>query len=56
MVCTQVGYEAGSGGEKLPPIYMQSLDDELVPVVHQAASQVVEGSTVLELVFSVMRH
>jgi len=35
---------------------MQSLDDELVPVVHQAASQVVEGSTVLELVFSVMRH
>ncbi|XP_059491177.1 zinc finger FYVE domain-containing protein 9 [Neocloeon triangulifer] len=52
----QVGYEAGSGGEKLPPIYMQSLDDELVPVIHQAASQVVEGSTVLELVFSVMRH
>ncbi|CAB3361725.1 Hypothetical predicted protein [Cloeon dipterum] len=52
----QVGFEAGSGGEKLPPIYMQSLDDELVPVIHQAASQVVEGSTVLELVFSVMRH
>lgn len=52
----QVGYEAGSNGERLPPLYMRSLDDELVPVIHQAASQSGEGKTVVELVFSVMRH
>ncbi|KAF3425184.1 hypothetical protein E2986_12298 [Frieseomelitta varia] len=32
-----VGYEAGSEGMKLPPIYMKSLDNELIQVLHKAA-------------------
>ncbi|XP_069694547.1 zinc finger FYVE domain-containing protein 16 isoform X2 [Periplaneta americana] len=50
-----VGYEAGSKGEKLPPIYMDSLDNELVPVLHKAASMSQDSSAaVLELIFHVM--
>lgn len=52
----QVGYEAGSNGEKLPPLYMKSLDDELVAVVHQAALSSQENPAVLELVFRVMEQ
>lgn len=50
-----VGYEAGSKGEKLPPIYMDSLDNELVPILHKAASMSQYSSgAVLELVFHIM--
>ncbi|XP_066996678.2 zinc finger FYVE domain-containing protein 16 [Anabrus simplex] len=50
-----VGYEAGSRGEKLPPIYMKSLDNELVPVLHKAASMAPESPPVLlELIFHVL--
>ncbi|PNF19407.1 Zinc finger FYVE domain-containing protein 9 [Cryptotermes secundus] len=50
-----VGYEAGSKGEKLPPIYMDSLDNELVPVLHKAASMSQDNSgAVLELIFHIM--
>ena len=49
-----VGYQAGSNGEKLPPIYMNSLDDELVPVLHEAGLMSGESPAVLELVFRIM--
>ncbi|XP_046664682.1 zinc finger FYVE domain-containing protein 16-like isoform X2 [Homalodisca vitripennis] len=51
-----VGYEAGSNGEKLPPLYMKSLDDELVAVVHQAALASQESPAVLELIFRIMEQ
>lgn len=49
-----VGYLAGSNGEKLPPIYMNSLDHELVPVLHEAGLMSGESPAVLELVFRIM--
>ncbi|EEB15937.1 zinc finger protein FYVE domain-containing protein, putative [Pediculus humanus corporis] len=48
-----VGYEAGSNGEKLAPIYMNSLDNELIPVLHKAGS-INDSAAVLELVFHIM--
>ncbi|XP_025424618.1 zinc finger FYVE domain-containing protein 9 [Sipha flava] len=51
-----VGYEAGSGESKLPPIYMQSLDEHLVPVVNAIAIKAQQSSVILELVFRVMEH
>lgn len=52
----QVGYEAGGNGEKLPPFYMKSLDDELVAVVHQAALAAENTPATLELVFRIMEQ
>jgi len=52
----QVGYEAGSGSSKLPPLYMQSLDEHLVPVVNAIAIKAQQSSVILELVFRVMEH
>lgn len=52
----QVGYEAGSNGEKLPPLYMKSLDEELIAVVHQAALASQDNPCVLELVFRIMEQ
>jgi len=49
-----VGYEAGSGGEKLAPVFMNRLDNELIPVLHLAAFNSQETPAVLELVFRVM--
>ncbi|KAK3913879.1 Zinc finger FYVE domain-containing protein 9 [Frankliniella fusca] len=49
-----VEYQAGSNGEKLPPIYMNSLDNELVPVLHEAGLMSGESPAVLELVFRIM--
>nr|CAD7454289.1 unnamed protein product [Timema tahoe] len=50
-----VCYEAGSNGERLPPIYMNSLDNELVPTLHKAATVSPESpAAILELVFHVM--
>ncbi|KAK6639918.1 hypothetical protein RUM43_008195 [Polyplax serrata] len=48
-----VGYEAGSNGQKLGPIYMNSLDNELIPVLHKAAS-INDSVAILELVFHIM--
>lgn len=50
----QVGYEAGSEGIKLPPIYMKSLDNELIQVLHKAAQSSQDAHTVLELIFYVL--
>ncbi|XP_025264184.1 uncharacterized protein LOC105254759 isoform X2 [Camponotus floridanus] len=49
-----VGYEAGSEGIKLPPIYMKSLDNELIQVLHKAAQSSQDAHTVLELIFYVL--
>lgn len=51
-----VSYAAGSNGQKLPPIYMKSLDNELVPVLHRITSSgnVGDGTIVLELIFRIL--
>ncbi|KAK0183206.1 hypothetical protein PV327_001270 [Microctonus hyperodae] len=49
-----VGYEAGSEGTRLPPIYMNSLDNELIQVLHKAAQYSHDTNTVLELIFHVL--
>ncbi|XP_038066295.1 uncharacterized protein LOC119736358 [Patiria miniata] len=49
-----VGYEAGSKGEVLPPVYMNELDNELIPVLHNAVSQHEGGPVVMELVFYII--
>ncbi|XP_077274270.1 smad anchor for receptor activation isoform X2 [Temnothorax americanus] len=49
-----VGYEAGSEGTKLPPIYMKSLDNELIQVLHKAVQSSQDAHTVLELIFYVL--
>ncbi|XP_034939825.1 uncharacterized protein Sara isoform X3 [Chelonus insularis] len=49
-----VGYEAGSENTRLPPIYMNSLDNELIPVLHKAAQSSQEINVVLELIFHVL--
>lgn len=51
----KVGYEAGAGGVALPPLYMNSLDNELIPVLHQGAAGPGTGFT-LELVFHILDH
>ena len=53
IVVFQVGYEAGSCGERLPDIYMNDLDSELIPVMHRATQQNHVG-TVLELIFHIL--
>ncbi|KZC14829.1 Zinc finger FYVE domain-containing protein 9 [Dufourea novaeangliae] len=49
-----VGYEAGSEGMKLPPIYMNSLDNELIQVLHRAVQSSQDTHTVLELIFYIL--
>nr|XP_033197926.1 zinc finger FYVE domain-containing protein 16 isoform X2 [Bombus vancouverensis nearcticus] len=49
-----VGYEAGSEGMKLPPIYMKSLDNELIQVLHKAAQSSQDTHIVLELIFYIL--
>lgn len=51
----QVSYYAGSNGIKLPPIYMKSLDNELIPVLHRITSNNFgENAIVLELIFRIL--
>ncbi|KAK3108885.1 hypothetical protein FSP39_017895 [Pinctada imbricata] len=50
----KVGYEVGANEERLPDTYMNDLDNELIPVIHSAASQNHGGSIILELVFHVL--
>lgn len=51
----KVGYEAGAGGVALPPLYMNSLDNELIPVLHAGAAGPGTAFT-LELVFHILDH
>ncbi|XP_052257346.1 uncharacterized protein LOC127862314 isoform X2 [Dreissena polymorpha] len=48
----QVGYEAGANGDRLPDVYMNDLDNELVPVIHRATQP--DTMIVLELIFEVL--
>ncbi|XP_066149180.1 zinc finger FYVE domain-containing protein 9 [Euwallacea fornicatus] len=51
----QVSYLAGSGGLKLAPIYMLSLDNELIQVLHRISSNNLgDNSIVLELIFRIL--
>ena len=50
----QVGYEIGANGDRLPDFYMNELDSELIPVIHNAGSNNQEGPVVLELIFHVI--
>ncbi|KAJ8957956.1 hypothetical protein NQ318_001955 [Aromia moschata] len=50
-----VSYLAGSNGTKLAPIYMKSLDDELIPVLHRiTTNNLGENAIVLELIFRIL--
>ncbi|XP_021342255.1 uncharacterized protein LOC110442795 isoform X2 [Mizuhopecten yessoensis] len=51
----KVGYEIGANEDKLPDAYMNDLDNELIPVIHSAASQSHGGAIVLELIFHVLK-
>lgn len=51
-VTFQVGYEAGAKGERLPDVYMNDLDNELIPVIHRATQP--DAMIVLELIFEVL--
>ncbi|XP_030382863.1 zinc finger FYVE domain-containing protein 9 [Scaptodrosophila lebanonensis] len=48
-----VCYEAGARGSKLPPLYMNALDNHLIPTLHGESSGV-EDSIILELVFHIL--
>ncbi|XP_061192554.1 zinc finger FYVE domain-containing protein 9-like isoform X1 [Saccostrea echinata] len=50
----KVGYDIGANGEKLPDIYMNDLDNELIPVIHSAVPLCRGGSVVLELIFHIL--
>ncbi|XP_052774199.1 LOW QUALITY PROTEIN: zinc finger FYVE domain-containing protein 9-like [Mya arenaria] len=47
-----VGYEAGAMGDKLPDVFMNDLDSELIPVIHRATQP--DTVIVLELIFEVL--
>jgi len=50
-----VSYSAGSNGMKLPPIYLKSLDNELIPVLHRITSNNLgESAIILELIFRIL--
>ncbi|KAL1501310.1 hypothetical protein ABEB36_006654 [Hypothenemus hampei] len=50
-----VSYSAGSNGLKLTPIYMRSLDNELIPVLHRITSNNLgDNAIVLELIFRIL--
>ena len=46
-------YEAGSGGSALSQNYMNSLDRELVPLLHSGS---LPPNLVLELLFHILDH
>ncbi|XP_055314949.1 zinc finger FYVE domain-containing protein 9 [Sitodiplosis mosellana] len=51
----QVCYEAGSNYDKLAPLYMNALDNELIPTLHRQATNLQLDQTIsLELVFNIM--
>ncbi|KAF6202299.1 hypothetical protein GE061_004697 [Apolygus lucorum] len=50
-----VGYEAGSNKVSLPQAHMNRLDNELIPVLNQAATSA-QDNLILELVFRIIDH
>lgn len=53
-LCSQVGYEVGSNGQRLSDFYMNDLDNALIPVIHGAVSTSRDGPIVLELILHVI--
>ncbi|CAL4214579.1 unnamed protein product [Meganyctiphanes norvegica] len=51
-----VGYEAGSGGCRLPQACMNQLDTELIPVIHRAAANITDQPIILELIFYILEQ
>lgn len=51
----QVCYEAASRTEKLGPLYMNALDNELIPLLHRQATNLQLDQTIcLELIFYIL--
>lgn len=51
----QVGYEAGSAGEQLPPQYTGQLDSALIPAIMENISTTgIEDPLVIELLFYIL--
>ncbi|XP_073812365.1 smad anchor for receptor activation [Musca autumnalis] len=48
-----VCYEAGARGSKLPPLYMNALDNHLIPTLHGISSGI-EEALILELIFYIL--
>lgn len=48
-----VCYEAGSQNDKLPPLYMNALDNELIPTLHKQANDIGKTTT-FELIFHIL--
>lgn len=48
-----VCYEAGSQNDKLPPLYMNALDNELIPTLHKQANDIGK-TTIFELIFHIL--
>ncbi|ALC42696.1 Sara [Drosophila busckii] len=48
-----VCYEAGARGSKLAPLYMNALDNHLIPTLHSESSGI-QDSIILELVFYIL--
>ncbi|KAH8348700.1 hypothetical protein KR084_009944 [Drosophila pseudotakahashii] len=49
-----VGYEAGARGSKLPPLYMNALDNHLIATLHGESSGI-QDPIILELVFYILK-
>lgn len=51
----QVCYEAGANNDKFPPLYMNALDNELIPTLHRQATNLQLDQTIcLELIFHIL--
>ncbi|EDV55457.1 zinc finger FYVE domain-containing protein 9 [Drosophila erecta] len=48
-----VGYEAGARGSKLPPLYMNALDNHLIATLHGESSGI-QDPIILELIFYIL--
>ena len=53
LLCLKVCYEAGTRGSKLPPLYMNALENHLIPTLHSISSGI-EESIILELIFYIL--
>ncbi|GAB0086897.1 Zinc finger FYVE domain-containing protein [Sergentomyia squamirostris] len=50
-----VCYEAGSCGQKLPPLYMDVLDNELIPTLHRQVTNLqIDNPIIVELIFDIL--
>lgn len=51
----QVCYEAGSNYDKLAPLYMNALDNELIPTLHRQATNLqLDQTIIIEIIFHIL--